>query len=118
MLICYGTHKKPICLRNSGHVSQGQDWLLERCRALQKKKVPITLKYSDGSYFPLVHEENLLMAVEMAFVYYQSSLDPRDFPEWMDHMDKVWQNYSAEDDEEPESESESDECYDPYDYYW
>jgi hypothetical protein len=116
MLICVGARKSPICLRNSGSVSQGQDWLLDKCRDLQKKKNSISLKYAHDSYFPLIHEETLLMAVEMVFSYYQSSLDPRDFPEWMDAMDREWENYCSDDEEESESESESDDCYD-YEYY-
>jgi hypothetical protein len=116
MLICAGASKSPISLRTSGSVSQGQDWLLDKCRNLQRKRTPISLKYQHGSYFPLIHEETLLMAVEMVFSYYQSSLDHRDFPEWMDEMDYAWENHCSDDEEESESESEPDDYYDVYDY--
>jgi hypothetical protein len=112
MLICSGIYKTPICLRNFGPVAEGQDWLLSQCRAFEKKQVPLYLKFQHGEYVRLLHEETLLMAVEMVFSYYVASLDPRDAPEWMEDMDKVWAEHYTDDDEEEEEESMSD------DYYW
>jgi hypothetical protein len=56
------------------------------------------------------------MAVEMAFAYYESSLDPINFPSWMDNMDAAWHNYSMDDDEWIDSESSEDYCSDSCDY--
>jgi hypothetical protein len=102
-----------VRLCNFGPLADGQDWLLNRCKTLQKRKIPVCLEFQDGEYMPLIHEERLQMGVEMAFSYYMSSLDPRDFPEWMDTMDKEWHNYCT-DDEDCDDESSDTE---PEDYF-
>jgi hypothetical protein len=70
-----------------------------------------------GEYVPLLHDETLCMAVGMVFSYYLASLDPRDFPEWMDDMDKVWANHFSDDEaSETDSDSQPEEYYDAWDY--
>jgi hypothetical protein len=78
--------------------------------------VTLYLESQPSVYIPILHNENLFMAVEMAFAYYESSLDPINFPSWMDNMDAAWHNYSMDDDEWIDSESSEDYCSDSCDY--
>jgi hypothetical protein len=117
MLLCSGTRKpyKPILIRNHGPVSDGMNWLLHQCRSLQKKKIPLFLKFQHDQYVPVQNEDNLLMMVEMAWRYHESTLDPRDSPEWMDYMDSAWREPVLEEDygdEESDSQSEDWDYYD------
>jgi len=116
MFICSGGQKTPVRLTNFGPLSHGKEWLLQKCQAIQRKHVKVYLEYQPNVYFPILHEENLFMAVEMAYTYYESSLDPRDFPEWMNNMDNAWYNYCSDDDVWDDSESSSEEYSDSWDY--
>jgi hypothetical protein len=117
MLICSGTNKTPIYLRNFGPVSDAKDWLLKKCRILERNKQAIFLQFQYGGYIRLIHEETLLMAVEMVVSYYTASLDGVDFPPWMQEMDDAWENQCSDDEEEEEEETDSsdEEFYDQWD---
>jgi hypothetical protein len=117
MLICHGIDKTPILLSNYGPVCTGQDWLLNRCNVLRKRHIPIFLEFQSGEYVRILHEETLLMSVEMAYSYYRASLDERAFPVWMNKMDWAWENHCSDDEDDVgESDSLSDDQADDYDY--
>jgi hypothetical protein len=120
MLICSGTRKPytPILIRNHGPVFDGMDWLLGQCRILQKKKIPLFVKFQHDEYIPVEGEDNLLMTVEMAWRYHESTLDPRDSPKWMDYMDSVWREPIPEENDEEEGSDSQSEDWDYCDFYY
>lgn len=86
-------------MRNFGPTSHAMDWLVDRCRLLQRRSETLYLKFHHGEYITLDSDDMVMMAAEMVVRYYMAGLDPRDFPQWMDNMDNAWQEHIEEPDE-------------------
>jgi hypothetical protein len=91
------------------------DWLMQRCRSLQRQYLQLYLKFEHGEYITLESDDMLNMAVEMVVRYYFSTLDPKEFPQWMEDMDDAWQQQVDDCSETEESDSDAQsEDYDEY----
>jgi hypothetical protein len=101
-------------MRNFGPTSDAMDYLMTKCRVLLRQHVKLYFKFQHGEYITLESDDMLLMAVEMTVRYYMSTLDPRDFPQWMDDMDNAWQEDTDDVSDTEESDDSQSDDYDGY----